>query len=416
MKKDKLFFVTLLFLFVKGFIINHIGYFDILNLLADVLVVITAFRTPKLHYKHLLKFTGKPVVYSLSLFLTVGVLADLFNFIPVKTSLWGVKNFLRFFLLTYAILGRYRFLNADLFKKLISKLFLINIFAVLVDYTTGRKGDDLGGIFLGNGDLAIFLVISLLFFTSDCMQGKLSKFFLAFAYVVSFAIAMFAEIKFLYLVIPMCFYLSYIFIKKTTILNIIFFASSCLLIVPTLKYALSLYYTEEYVEAIFSEEQRSDYLQGEGYSLGLADVGFNRNTSIAKTQILFLKDLQTSLIGHGIGSASNSSTFGTWIAESYRLTGYFFFTSSFVLIETGWIGYILFLSIYLFILLRFLSFYVKGKNSMERYWAAMGTMMAIVTFLFIWYNSAPYVDYYLPFMLWGFCLLGIFQNKKVIKR
>ena len=103
------------------------------------------------------------------------------------------------------------------------------------------------------------------------------------------------------------------------------------------------------------------------------------------------------------------------MASKYRHTGYFYFTSSFVLIETGWIGYILFISIYLFIMLRFLYYYIKSKNNQEKYWAAIGTMMGIMTFMFIWYNSAPYVDYYLPFMLWGFCFLGILKNKTIKK-
>ena len=199
-------------------------------------------------------------------------------------------------------------------------------------------------------------------------------------------------------------------------MNITVFILSCMFIVPSLKYALSFYYNDAYIEAIFNEEERDDYLSNSGYNLGMDDNGFNRNTSIENVQLLFFRDnIQTSLVGFGLGSASNSKTFGTWIADMYRFTGYFFFTSSFVLIETGWIGYILFISIYLFIMLRFLYYYIKSKNNQEKYWAAIGTMMGIMTFIFIWYNSAPYVDYYLPFMLWGFCFLGILKNKTIKK-
>ena len=274
----------------------------------------------------------------------------------------------------------------------------------------------MGGIFLGNGDLAIFLIVSLFLFTSDYFVGRKKKLLVVGAYVSSFIIAMLAEIKFLYLIIPMCLYLSYVLIKKMTIMNITVFILSCMFIVPSLKYALSFYYNDAYIEAIFNEEERDDYLSNSGYNLGMDDNGFNRNTSIENVQLLFFRDnIQTSLVGFGLGSASNSKTFGTWIADKYRFTGYFFFTSSFVLIETGWIGYILFISIYLFIMLRFLYYYIKSKNNQEKYWAAIGTMMGIMTFMFIWYNSAPYVDYYLPFMLWGFCFLGILKNKTIKK-
>lgn len=416
MKQDKLFWGTLLFLFVKGFIIKTFGNFDLFNLIADLLVVLCAIKTPKIKIKNVIKITGRPIVFSIFFFFLIGILGDIVNTVPIKTSIWGIKNFLRFFLLIYSIIGRYKFLDSYIFKKLVTKLFYLNLLATTFDYYAGRTGDSMGGIFLGNGDLAIFLIVSLFLFTSDYFAGRKKKLLVVGAYVSSFLIAMLAEIKFLYLIIPMCLYLSYVLIKKMTIMNISVFILSCLFIVPTLKYALSFYYNEAYIEAIFNEEERDEYLSNSGYNLGMADNGFNRNTSIENVQMLFFRDnLKTSLVGYGLGSASNSKTFGTWIADKYRYTGYFFFTSSFVLIETGWIGYILFISIYLFIMLRFLYYYIKSKNNQEKYWAAIGTMMGVMTFMFIWYNSAPYVDYYLPFMLWGFCFLGILKNKTIKK-
>lgn len=414
MKQDKIFWGTLLFIFVKGFIIKTFGNFDLINLLADVLVIYCAVKTPKIQIKNVIKITGRPIIFSLFFFFLIGIIGDIVNTVPIKTSIWGIKNFLRFFLLTYSIIGRYKFLDSYTFKKLVTKLFYLNLLAITIDFFAGRKGDSMGGIFLGNGDLAIFLIVSLFLFTSDYFVGRKKKLLVVGAYVSSFIIAMLAEIKFLYLIIPMCLYLSYVLIKKMTIMNITVFILSCMFIVPSLKYALSFYYNDAYIEAIFNEEERDDYLSNSGYNLGMDNNGFNRNTSIENVQLLFFRDnIQTSLVGFGLGSASNSKTFGTWIADKYRFTGYFFFTSSFVLIETGWIGFILFISIYLFILLRFLYYYIKSKNNQEKYWAAIGTMMSIMTFLFIWYNSAPYVDYFLPFMLWGFCFLGIIKNKTV---
>lgn len=411
MKRDKLFYYTLLFIFFKGFFIHYIGYMDILNLLADVLVIICALKTPKIPFKKIERVTGKPVVYSLSLFLVIGILADLLNFVPMMTSLWGIKNILRFFLLTYAVLGRYRILTADEFKKLLKKMVFINLIAIGIDYLSGLEGDLVGGIFAGNGDLSVFLVIPLLLFTSDYMKKKMRLTYIIVLYAFTFLIAMIAEIKFLYFIIPLCLYLSYIFVKKMTILNILFFIVGCFCLEPVIKYSLSFYYNQEYIDKIFDDSERDAYLTGDNYNLSNTGIGFNRNTCIERAQMIFLTDLQSSMIGNGLGSASNSSTFGTRMAEQYRQTGYFYFTSSYVLIETGWIGYILFLSIYLFIMLRFLWLYKKAQNEQSKYWATIGTMMGILTFVFIWYNSTPYVNYYLPFMLWGFCFLGIFKSK-----
>lgn len=214
MKKDKLFYCTILLIFFKGFFIQFFGYMDILNLLTDILVILCAIKTPKIPIKKIEKITGKPVVYSLSLFLVIGILADILNLVPINATLWGVKNILRFFLLSYGILGRYQFLSADLFKSFFKKIFFVNILAVVIDFLSGKKGDFMGGIFAGNGDLSIFLVISLLLFTSDYMNGKIMKGHIIGLYVFTFCVAMVAEIKFLYFIIPLCLYLSYIFIRK----------------------------------------------------------------------------------------------------------------------------------------------------------------------------------------------------------
>lgn len=60
--------------------------------------------------------------------------------------------------------------------------------AVIIDFFAGRKGDWMGGIFAGNGDLAIFLVVSLLFFTSDYMKGKLKRTYIIGIYVLTFTL------------------------------------------------------------------------------------------------------------------------------------------------------------------------------------------------------------------------------------
>ena len=240
MKQDKIFWGTLLFIFVKGFIIKTFGNFDLINLLADVLVICCAVKTPKIQIQNVIKITGRPIIFSLFFFFLIGIIGDIVNSVPIKTSIWGIKNFLRFFLLTYSIIGRYKFLDSYTFKKLVTKFFYLNLLAITIDFFAGRKGDSMGGIFLGNGDLAIFLIVSLFLFTSDYFVGRKKKLLVVGAYVSSFIIAMLAEIKFLYLIIPMCLYLSYVLIKKMTIMNITVFILSCMFIVPTLKYEVMI--------------------------------------------------------------------------------------------------------------------------------------------------------------------------------
>ena len=67
--------------------------------------------------------------------------------------------------------------------------------------------------------------------------------------------------------------------------------------------------------------------------------------------------------------------------------------------------------IYLFITVRFARYYLRQDDEYVRYWAALGFGMGIFTFMLIWYNDQPYVNYFLPFMLWAFCFLAVERKK-----
>lgn len=414
-KQKKLLFYILFYIFVRGFLIILFGNSDMFNVLADVLVFYIAYKVKRKRLVAIKQSIGKPIKYSLYVFFTVGIIASLINAMPIVSLLWGIRMFLRYvvlFCVIYAICDEN---DAKYAHQKLYYLFNINAVSCLYDFLTGRIGDMMGGIFLGNSSLAVFLVMCVLIYTSDYFSKQISEYRLLFCISISFFIAMVAEIKFLYFVIPLCVYTSYVVMKKFSLFHVSLLVVAYFSLVPLLQYTLSIYYDDEYAEMVFDSEFIEEETTHKNYNLASEHQSFNRGTCVKMAEETFLVDPIHSAIGWGIGSGSNSSSFGTWIHYQFSQTAYFLFTSSYVLSETGWFGYISFLLFYFFVFVHFFSIYLRTKDERIKYYAAIGMTMAGMTFLFIWYNDKPYADYYIVFILWAFCYVAIERRRKLLE-
>ena len=406
-KLRKYLYYIILFIFIKGVFIKFLGNKDIFDLMTDVLVFYIAYKAPRGEKGEVRSMLGKGVVWAAGTFLFVGLLADLINLVPPLTVLWGVRMFARYFLLLYAINKLCDARDVDKFKEFMYRMFKWNTVACVVEFFLGRIADSMGGLFVDNAQLILFLIICLVLFTIEYFNKNISLVSFLIRIAIIFVIAIWAEIKFLYFFTPLCVYTGYVLIRKFSIGHIVTMVMAYFLLIPVMQFALSFYYGEEYVNKVFDREYVEQETHHEGYNLSAVGLSFNRGTCIEKAENLLLQEPVHYYIGHGIGSGTNSGTFHTWINERYRNYAYFYFTSSYVLIETGWIGYIAFLLVYLFFIIRFWKSFWHQEDETIRYWATIGMMMGLFTFMLIWYNDRPYVDYYLAFILWAFCLLAV---------
>ncbi len=404
--KKKVYYL-ILFIFFKSFIASIIGMEDVLNLVADILVFYLVYRQPKKHFAQLKRALGYKLIGVISFFFFIGILSGFVNYVPIQTILWGVRLFIRYFFLFYVLFFTFDKTDIPWFKKFLYKIFTWNSLACIYQLYNFRTGDGMGGIAHNNGELAILLVVLDLFFCMEYLSGNISKYSLIGRFLMTIFISMWAEIKLLYFILPLCLYSTYVLVKKTSFVHVIVLVLASLFFVPTMKFILSFYYSDEYIEKTFDSDEIVTEISHDRYNLAAEGVSFNRNTCIKKTQETFLLDPIHNAIGWGIGSGTNSSRFKTWINYQYEQTAYFFFTSSYVLIETGWIGFVSFLLIYAFIMLRFLHYYILRKDQSSKYWASIGIILCGMTFLFIWYNDTPYAYYYIPFIIWSFCFIAL---------
>lgn len=415
MKRDKfLLRLSTYWILYGAIILKYLWSNQLVVLLPDILVFYLSVFGKKPKRVPIKSMIGILLPNLLALFLLLGVVSSFVNLMPVSSTLWGFRMFLRYSLILYLVYCYYDVKDILKFKRILYFSIPINFFFCLLQYNSGQRGDYMGGILAANGDLAIYLLVCLLFIAVDYFSHRL-KFWHIFLFVITaFVEAMWAEIKLLYFLIPLTLYLMFILVRRFSVVHIVVLVSSIFLLLPLLKYSLSFYYNEQYIHDTFDIDAVKTYTTENSY--GYTDDSFNRNTSIELTHVYYLHDIFNVLLGYGIGSGTYSSYFKTWIGESATKTLYFYFTPSYVLIETGWIGFVIFILGHLLFLFFFLKKYVKAKNKAAKQWAALGLALMLITFVFIWYNALPYSSWYLPYVAWGICLVGFReQNKQLVK-
>lgn len=415
MKRDKfLLWLSIYWILYGAIILKYFWSNQLVVLLPDILVFYLSIFGRKPKQISLKSMIGVFLPNLLALFLLLGIVSSLVNLTPLTSTLWGVRMFLRFSLILNLVYCYFDIKDVLKFKRTLYFSIPINFLFCILQYGSGQTGDYMGGIFAANGDLAIYLLVCLMFVSIDYFLHKL-KFWCVILFVVTaFVEAMWAEIKLLYFLIPLVLYLMFVLLKRFSLVHIVVLISSLFLLLPLLKYSLSFYYGEQYINDTFDVEAVKTYTTENNY--GYTDDSFNRSTSIELTHVYYLHDFFNLLLGYGIGSGTYSSYFKTWIGESATKTLYFYFTPSYVLIETGWVGFLIFILGHLLFLFFFLRKYIRAKNKLTKQWTALGFVLMLITFVFIWYNALPYSSWYLPYIVWGVCLVELRnRNKQLVK-
>lgn len=417
MDKRKLLHLSILWVIYGSLINRFIWSNQLITIIPDILLCILLFmEKPRKEKNNLQLYVGKPVTFIFYSILVLGIISSLISFTPITATIWGVRQFFRYGLMTYMILLYFRPRDIVWGRKLLYQSFLWNMFFVIVEFALGQVGDSMGGTFNGNGELSIYLTIIIFIAEIEYLQHRLSIQKFITVCCLCFATSILAEVKLLYILLPLTLYGGYVLLTKFNIRHLIILVIAYFSIIPVMKFALLLYYDENYVELIFDKEEMNKYLENDyGLQSGTYRLlSFNRNTCIERSSIILSQEPKTFFIGNGIGSLTQSQLFKTPLADAYYPTFYFFFTFSYVLLELGWLGFILFLLFYALIAHRFYKYYRNSKDSIIKYWSTIGLFMACVSYIFMWYNSIPYTAYYFPFILFSLCFVGIkFRKQKL---
>lgn len=418
MNPKKILFFILYWILISGVIQSFIIRNEFIPFITDLLVFYLAFTKMPNNLNDVVKIVSPLIVHLFAILLIGSSIISFLNLIPPITTLWGLRMVIRYLLLFILVFKYFDGHDISKCRNILLNFFWINAFLVFLQYfVLGMNGDFIGGSFTNNGELFVFNLFCTFILSKEYFEKRLKlKYFLSII-IVEFFIAMVAEIKIMYFTIPLAIYAVHIFIKRFSIKHVVILIIAYFCLIPAMKTILLLMYNEQYVNKVFNIEAIEKETKG-SYNLSenAANISFNRSTCVEKATLIILKDEIHKLGGYGIGSANTSNKFNTWISQQYSsTTSYNWFTSSWLLIEYGWIGYSIWILILISLIGRYVHFYVKASDRIVKSWSALGFISASFTFIIAWYNNMPYYNAYFIYFFWAICFIAIRERLKQLR-
>lgn len=394
--KELIYFQIFLVLF-EGILIDVFKFPSAIKYLTDILtllIFLLSFKRinrtiPKLKMNILLGIIGIYFIYSI-FSITIGM-SGLF------LSFWGMRNIFRFYLFYLSCIAT---LDNDDFKKAIinlKKVYVLNFLLVLVQYFIFHyKMDYLGGIFgitKGcNGSLNLFIIIMLCIVFVEYLNNKSNITNLGLYIVSSFIIAGLAELKVIYFeIVVMAIVL--LFIKKPSFRTLLIGVGLFGGMVIGLKVMENIF--PDAYKVIADWRNIDIYLSSSWFG----QIEITRMTAFdIITNKFFDNKFYIILIGLGLGSCEETSFKISQFAQNYGYMNYKRYSFAMKYLETGAIGLLLFVMIFLIILIFALK--NRKKNNKSIY---AQTIILLIPFVFlnIWYNESCTLEiaYLLYFIL-----------------
>ena len=413
MKSKSLVYVILYLMIYIGFVQKYIFNNQFMSLLPDLLIFYLAFvsfrRRNFVLKRKFVSVVGKPLYIVYALLVISSVIGALLNFVNIVSFIWGLRVLIRYPLLVWIVYKNFE--NSDFckYKQILYTGFGVNIFCCIFQFFRGDVGDLMAGTFTGNDSLMLYAFIVFIISSADrlCKMISMNKYMLIV--FGAMLIAIWAEIKMIYFLFPLAFYAVYVFVKRFNFKLIVLLFLGFMFLIPTMKFFMSFYYGQKYVEQTFNTEF---IVEETTHAYGFQEGGFNRSTAIEKADAVLLDTPQKKFFGNGLGSGSISSFFGTGYSVLFDYTMFWNFSTSYCLAEMGWVGFILYCLFFLFIIIRFFFIYRETKDPVIKYWASIGIVSGLFTFILAWYNDNVYYKYLPMYFLWGICLAAIECQKR----
>lgn len=375
---------TMCYAFNFNKILLYLG--EIFNIILFILI---------LKYSRNKKTYGRLSITLLILYTILGLFSNLVNFENVFLVFWGLKNIIHYILFFYScsnILKREDMQKVmTIFQYMFFLSFPLSIYQhFFVKYPTGTIiGDQVGGIFFTypgcNVPLHTLILVYVTYQIINYFQGKenIKKFLIVT--IIGIAMAIMAELK--------------IFILEYILLIIYAFFSSRVsiktligIIVLTAILFLSISYFVKFNDngATYSDNFTINGMvnimtRDSGYD-GVGDL--NRLTGIKvinDNNEMFINKYFNRLFGIGLGNAEYSNLYNSNYYIENNKTHYQWFQAIWTYIETGYIGLIIYISVFISIIIN--SNKIK-QIEIKKY----VKILAIISVGLIFYNNTLRID------------------------
>lgn len=327
--------------FAQAFLAELIGLPDVIKFLADVALVFLLVKIFLISDQVQIGKPFHPFLVLIGIFLAYVTLTYFFNYDSIFYFIWGFRNYFRFYLAYVAYVLFVSPEDAKKWLKIFDWLYVINFFVVVVQFAIGFRQDYLGGIFgvqKGcNGGLLVFLTIIVTKSILEFMRNEGSTLKCVLFSFMGLLISALTELKFFFILFIVIVIMAAVMTKSSVKKTVFFvFGGIMLLIFSTI---LSMMYDE--FAGFLSIGNLWDAMLNPNYATK-EDIG--RFTAIPIISERFLPDFFDRLIGMGLGNADTSSltVFNTPFFEANSSLHYAIFSYSFLYLETGILGLILY--------------------------------------------------------------------------
>lgn len=309
------------------------------------------------------------------------------NFQSVFYYLWGLRNNFRFyvFFVACSLILKEEWLEGYL--NFLDKLFWINFPMVMFQYMIqGHSGDHLGGIFgveKGcNAYMNIFLLIVLSRAVLQYLHKQKTLSECIVKCLVGLVIAVLSELKVMIVELVLLVMLTSMMVRLTPrkILLVISMIVGIFLAVRAISVLFPSF------DGWFSINGIIEILTSESGYTGRNDL--NRLTAVPVVLERFLPRLTDKIFGLGLGNC-DYATFDflkTPFYHSHKSLHYYWFSSAYIVLETGLLGLCLYLSF--FIVVFFAAHRREKNNCANVIYCQLSKIMAFMFIITVFYNSA----------------------------
>ncbi len=300
---------------------------------------------------------------------------------------WAVRN--NFFYIFFFFICAYTFKPKDVYRILgnVEKLHIFNVLCVLYEYfILGHYGDNIGGM-LGtdygcNGYLNMYLVIVTAYVIIKYINKKTTILNVLWISLSSMAIAVVSEIKFYFIEFVIIIILS-VSLSRLSYKNGFVVLSA----------VMAVFVGFQLLTAI--DTNSADLLKDFDKMTSYASATYE-NAVISRARpfsqindTFFNHKLFYNLFGFGFGACESSETFAwanTSFATKYGKTHYRSLSTAVNFLETGYIGLIAFILI--FVLFFIVVQKHKHLTPEHRYIMVFSQVSSLLAIINIWYNSS----------------------------
>lgn len=394
-----LIYIELVYVVLMRFATTALGFPGAISFLLDGLNIL-AILCSLSKVRDMREWGIGPVVTVFAVYCFVLLVSDVLNGVRPALIVWAIRNTFRlfgFFFSCAILLDRS---DIDRIFRLLFGLQVVNLAVSLVQFgAMGIRQDDLGGIFgIGEGCNAysnVFFAMLLVYYSFKWLDGEKggsTRFY--FVVISTLVLAALAELKVYF--IEFVLLVSFVVVMRASKARAYIAVAVC---ICALVAGLQVF------KAAFPDAYRDlmDFDKMAAYSSeGMAGYELSRFGAFDQIdRIIFGQDPLKELFGIGFGAAEESSLaiFTSDFSKEWGWLNYRWFTHQMAFIETGYIGFGLFVSLfisYAIWMIRAAKSSLQEKTSIQ-----FSLVMTLLTVINIWYNCATRIEscYFIAFAL-----------------